>query len=331
VLFGGSAFVALSGNAGITPGTDATAWSLFASKGDTGDKGARGEPGPIGLQGPQGVGGPTGPAGPTGLEGPTGPAGPTGLTGPTGPAGPTGPGFVFRGAWDAATAYLANDIVVIGGSAFVARADSAGVTPGTDPNSWSLFASKGDKGDKGDSGSQGDRGAVGPQGLTGPQGPQGLQGPQGATGADGRSGTTGQNAFTAITTAKSSVSVVNTLVNIGINPTVTVPGPNAVVTLATDGAIQVNSAAAGATTIVNILLYLDNATYLTGRQYIVANGAFIGLSNWSFTTSIGGLAAGNHTFNMYAQLAAGSPATATVGDASNSPLRGALTVTVINR
>jgi hypothetical protein len=34
---------------------------------------------------------------------------------------------------------------------------------------------------------------------------------------------------------------------------------------------------------------------------------------------------------MYAQLATGSPAPATVGEASNSPLRGALTVTVLNR
>jgi hypothetical protein len=304
-MFGGSAFVALEGTVGVTPGTDPDCWSLFVSKGDTGSTGAQGERGLMGLQG---------------LQGETGATGAIGATGATGPAGPTGPGFLFRGVWDTATAYVANDVVLVGGSAFVARASSVGVTPGTDANCWSLFASKGDKGDKGETGAQGNTGGVGPQG------PQGLPGPQGPTGA---SGTTGQNVFTAVTPAKTSLSVLSQLVNIGINPTVNVPGPNSVVTLTTDGAIQVNSLLGGATTVVNILLYLDNVTLIAGRQITAANGAFVGQTNWSFTTSIGGLAAGNHTFNMYAQLSTG--VAATVGDPASIATRGALTVMVLNR
>ena len=42
-------------------------------------------------------------------------------------------------------------------------------------------------------------------------------------------------------------------------------------TLATDGGIQINSNVTGQTAVVNIVLLLDNATFLAGRQYIVSN------------------------------------------------------------
>ena len=103
------------------------------------------------------------------------------------------------------------------------------------------------------------------------------------------------------------------------------------VTIATDGGIVVNSTMTNAATVVNILLFLDNGTFLAGRQYIVANNTgFVGVANWSFTTSVNGLAPGVHTFKVFAQWVGGA-ATAVVGGATGSLLQGALTVTMLNR
>ena len=77
--------------------------------------------------------------------------------------------------------------------------------------------------------------------------------------------------------------------------------------------------------------FADNGVYLAGRQYIVANNTgFVGVANWSFTTSVNGLAPGVHTFKVYAQWVGGT-ATAVVGGATGSLLQGALTVTMLNK
>jgi hypothetical protein len=76
---------------GIEPGTDDTAWFLFAQRtavpgpqGIQGPPGEKGEQGDTGAQGPQGATGPQGPMGLQGAQGPTGPQGPKGDKGDDG-------------------------------------------------------------------------------------------------------------------------------------------------------------------------------------------------------------------------------------------------------
>jgi Collagen triple helix repeat (20 copies) len=99
----GSAYVALTNNAGVDPATDVSTsggnWAIFAAAGaqgaagpagTTGSIGATGPMGPQGLSGPQGVAGVPGPAGPVGPAGAAGVAGALGLQGAQGPQGPAG-------------------------------------------------------------------------------------------------------------------------------------------------------------------------------------------------------------------------------------------------
>jgi len=232
-----------------------------------------------------------------------------------------GPGFDFRGPWDAGTSYSLNDVVIFSGSTYVALEDSIGVPPGSDADCWGIFASKGDKGDAGTPGLPGD---AGPMGL---QGPQGVAGPKGDAGAPG---TTGQLAFTVGTAGSTPATMKNQLTDIGLVASLTVTSPTTAVTVATDGGIQVNSTATNASAVVNMVLFLDNA-FVAGRQYILANNTgFVGVSNWSFTTSANNLTPGVHTFKVYAQLVGGTT-TAVVGGAAGSLLQGALTVTMLNK
>lgn len=87
----------------------------------------------------------------------------------------------FRGAWDAATQYVLNDVVSYAGSSYVATAPSLNDAPPS--SSWALLASKGDAGSAG---------ADGAQGPTGPEGPAGEQGEAGLPGADGAQGPQGE-------------------------------------------------------------------------------------------------------------------------------------------
>lgn len=83
-----------------------------------------------------------------GPQGATGPEGPQGVTGPEGPEG--APGFVWRGAWDAALAYETDDAVQYGGSSWIA---TASVVAGSEPGvaaEWELFAAEGDVGPAGE-------------------------------------------------------------------------------------------------------------------------------------------------------------------------------------
>ena len=291
---------------------------LTGLQGPKGDAGLQGPKGDTGSQGAKGDTGAQGPKGDTGAQGPKGDTGGQGPKGDTGPQGPKGQGFTFRGQWDAGTSYATDDIVVFTGSAFVALEDSVNVTPGSDPDCWGLLASKGDNGDAG---------AAGDVGPMGPQGPQGLAGPKGDAGL---AGTTGQLAFTVGTAASTWASTKNQLTDVGLTAQLTVTSPYTSVTVATDGGIQVNSTVTNASTVVNMVLFLDNV-FVAGRQYILANNTgFVGVSNWSFTTSMNNLAPGVHTFKVYAQWVGGA-SNAVVGGASGSLLQGALTVTMLNK
>lgn len=52
--------------------------------------------------------------------------------------------FVWRGAYDAATAYEVDDFVSFNGSSYVSKVATTGVTPGTDSTKWDLLAQGGD-------------------------------------------------------------------------------------------------------------------------------------------------------------------------------------------
>jgi len=88
VYLNGNTYVALAFSSGVTPGTDASKWSLFASQGPAG---ATGPAGSAGVAGPTGATGPQGSAGAQGVAGPAGGQGLTGLTGAAGVAGAAGP------------------------------------------------------------------------------------------------------------------------------------------------------------------------------------------------------------------------------------------------
>jgi len=66
-----------------------------------------------------------------------------------------------RGTYDETQNYLAHDVIIRGGSSYVARKDGAGVCPGPD---WQMISMVGKTGAKGE---RGFAGAPGPQGETG--------------------------------------------------------------------------------------------------------------------------------------------------------------------
>jgi hypothetical protein len=98
-----------------------------------------------------------------------GPTGTQGAQGPQGNPGATGQGYNWKGAWSAATAYVAYDTVSNGGSTYVCILANTNQAP---PNVtyWSLMAQQGSQGPAGSTGSQG------PPGSTGSTGPGGTRG-----------------------------------------------------------------------------------------------------------------------------------------------------------
>ena len=70
-------------------------------------------------------------------------------------------GYSYRGAWSATVTYGVLDVVSSGGSSYLAKTQSLGKSPTTNPTYWSLLAA---------------RGATGPQGPSGPQRPAGASG-----------------------------------------------------------------------------------------------------------------------------------------------------------
>ena len=74
--------------------------------------------------------------------------GPPGPRGPKGDKGDRGPGVInWRGVWDNAAAYVANDAVAYNGSAYICLTDNTGSEPSS--ASWNVLAAKGDQGGRG--------------------------------------------------------------------------------------------------------------------------------------------------------------------------------------
>lgn len=67
-------------------------------------------------------------------------------------------GFVVCGTYDPEAAYAEKDVVMTGGSSFVALRDAPGPCPG---DGWQLWASKGSRGAQGERGQKGDMGSPG--------------------------------------------------------------------------------------------------------------------------------------------------------------------------
>ncbi|MDQ2795769.1 MAG: hypothetical protein M3Y06_01150, partial [Actinomycetota bacterium] len=94
------------------------------------------------------------------------PQGAKGDQGNPGNPGPTGPAFNVRGAWNGATAYAVNDVVLDGaaGGSYVAVAASTNVQPSTDNGThWVQWSQRGGPGPQGNPGNPG-------ASITGPQG-----------------------------------------------------------------------------------------------------------------------------------------------------------------
>lgn len=190
VSYSGSSYVAMGANVGRQPDMSPLYWALVAQ---SGSQGPTGPGGPQGLQGPTGYAGPAGPTGPLGPSGAPGPAGAGGTSGATGPAGPTGApgatgsaGLTFRGVYQSAFNYAANDTVTYQGSTYLSTiTGNQGHVPTENPSLWSVLAAQGL------TGANGAPGTAGLQGATGPQGPQGLPGADGANGAAGMTGIAG--------------------------------------------------------------------------------------------------------------------------------------------
>ena len=99
-------------------------------------------------------------------------------------------GLTFRGAYNAATAYVPTDIVTFLGSSYVAIVPSTNVTPigaVASASNWAVLAQAGATGAQGPAGPQGFQGPTGAPGPQGPIGPQGLPG-VGSSGAPGPPG-----------------------------------------------------------------------------------------------------------------------------------------------
>ena len=101
---------------------------------------------------------------------------------------------VPRGEYNNTNQYAKIDIVSMDGGSWISNKPVRGVKPGTDPESWTQLAQKGDtgpKGDTGDTGPQGPKGDTGDTGLQGPKGDTGDTGPQGPKGDKGDTGPQG--------------------------------------------------------------------------------------------------------------------------------------------
>jgi len=172
VQYNGSAYVALQGNSNLIPSSNANAWSLMVSKGDTGTTGNAGS---AGAAGATGATGPQGPAGPQGATGATGPIGADGIKGDTGNNG------------TAATITIGS--VTTGNAGSNASISNAGSSSAAVFN-FTLPT-----------------GAAGPTGQTGPAGANGAQGPQGATGATGATGADGDDGAAGAVGAAATIAV----------------------------------------------------------------------------------------------------------------------------
>ena len=132
--------------------------------GRDGRNGIDGKDGKDGEQGPQGEPGPAGRDGKDGIDGKDG------ADGREGEVGPAGRSIMMRGTFDPEAEYSELDVVMLGGSSFVAVKDAPGECPG---GGWQLLASRGSRGDRGERGLPGRDGVPGKNGERGEQGPAG--------------------------------------------------------------------------------------------------------------------------------------------------------------
>ncbi len=114
VGFGGSSYVALTANVGHEPDVSPALWAVLAQAGSSGAPGAQG---PVGA-----------------------------------PGAPGAVGVTYRGAWVAATAYHANDVVVFNGATYLGATTSLGSEPDVSPAQWAVLAVNGVVGATGPSG-----------------------------------------------------------------------------------------------------------------------------------------------------------------------------------
>lgn len=123
----GSSYMALDAVVAGTVLTDATKWSLIASKGDTGAAGADGV---------------AGEAGPIGISGTAGPSGQTGDAGADGDDGADGIEFTSRGVWDATVAYVTGDVITYtaNDNYYFCTEDNTGNNPTSAPRYWNASA-----------------------------------------------------------------------------------------------------------------------------------------------------------------------------------------------
>lgn len=151
--------------------------------GEPGERGPQGEPGRDGKDGADGRDGEKGDPGAPGERGPQGEPGERGEAGPQGEPGrdgdpgkdgeqgPPGVRVTPKGTFDAEAEYAALDIVMLGGSSFIAVKDAPGPCPG---GGWQLLASRGSRGERGEKGAagkdgrDGERGERGERGIPGP-------------------------------------------------------------------------------------------------------------------------------------------------------------------
>jgi hypothetical protein len=162
-------------------------------------------------------------------------------------------------------------------------------------------------------------GAVGPAGPTGPAGDIGPRGPAGADGAAGPQGPPGppglanQGAVSVFGTGTLSLHFndpPNPVVIPGLTTTLVIPA-DSVVYIATDGGVQGTTGAAGAFSIAEITIAIDDNfsvnSGFAGRQIITSmNGTFLAqpIANWSMSqTRL--VTAGTHTFSVKARFITG--------------------------
>lgn len=156
-------------------------------------------------------------------------------------------------------------------------------------------------------------------------------GPAGPAGAAGAAGTAGQLGASGFGSASLTVTSATAFTLIpGLTATINVPA-NALVQIATDGAIATTATATTGYSIVDVAVAVDGVLLANGgyRRVIAANttGLTSVFSPWSLS-SLATLAAGSHTITVLA-AGTGQGSDATVSGNNTSVNQGTLSVTVI--
>lgn len=152
VSYLGSSYICILTSTGKLP-TNATYWTLIASKGDKGDQGIKGDTGLQGLNGDTGAKGDTGEQGLQGIQGPkgdTGAKGDQGIQGIQGVKGDTGiqgpKGANWRSTYNASITYNVDDVVEYLGSSYICILQGLNKPPTNSPTYWAMLAQRGNDG-----------------------------------------------------------------------------------------------------------------------------------------------------------------------------------------